>query len=311
MSRVTMKERTIAYYEVVESRDGEQFRTTQRPWQNALGALDRASVEDRSWDSDRTYIGTTEVVEAEHHLLLHRVRDVSEWLSVIDFSTGRLEELESAASQGYLDTSAVSFLPYGNVVSIMRGSTSAPTHKSLEGWLNHLGLFSGPPLVVRPLMRPAEVERLRTASGASRIEVRIGANRAAALQGHEGRLAKFLRRAHDDFGDLRVTVTISVPPGRTRDEDREDLLDELRGLSDVLPGAAEFAKANLTYWDNSDGNPRTRITELIEHEITLKRRVPAVDEKGNSIRIRAAFQVMIGASAEVEGELRSASEAEG
>lgn len=305
---LAMKDRTIAYFEVVESRDGEHFRTGQRDWGRALSGLQTASVDDRSWESDRTYLGTTEVVEADHHLLLHRVRDINEWLSVINFTTGELQELESAAAQGYLDTSAISFLPYGNVVSIMRGSTSAPTHKSLEGWLNHIGLFDGPPLVVRPLMRAAEVERLRSASGASKVEIRIGANKAAALSGRQGNLAGFLRRASQDFGDLKVTVTISVPRGgsHTRHEDRADLLAQLRELSDVMPGAAEFAKAHLTYAD-AEGNGITRITEFIEHEITLKRRVAAVDEKGNSIRIRAAFQVMIGASAEVEDELREAS----
>jgi hypothetical protein len=306
---VAMKERTIAYYEIVEVRDGEHFRTGQRDWQVALSGLDSAPIADRSWDFDRTYVGTASVVESDHHLLLHRVRDVNEWLSVIDFRTGKVEELESAASQGYLDTSAVTFLPYGNVVSIMRGSTSAPTHKSLEGWLNHLQFFSGPPLAIRPLMGSAEVERLKTAQGASRIEIRIGAHKAAALDGREGRLAGFLHRAYQDFGDLRITLTISVPAGKARDQDRADLLEELRMLSDIMPGAAEVAKATLTFADG-DAPASARITELVEHEITLKRRVPATDESGNSIRIRAAFQVMIGAAAEVEDVLRDASAAD-
>lgn len=310
MARIEMRERTIAFYEVVEVVEGEQRRTQQRDWQRALSGFPAASLEDRSWNSDRTYFGTTEVVEAEHQLLLHRVRDVSEWLSVVDFKTGQVEELETAAAQGYLDTTAIHFLPYGNVVAVMRGSTSAPSHKTLEGWLNHLRLFNGPPLVVRPLMRPAEVERLRGASGASKIEIRIGANKMAALQDRHGRLAGFLRRATEDFGDLTVTVTISAQRSRERRDDRRGLLDELNDLAEVMPQAADVARAHLTYED-AEGRMTTRITEFVEHDITLKRRVPAVDENGESIRIRAAFQVMIGGAAEVEDVLRHASASDG
>ncbi|WP_435271172.1 hypothetical protein [Streptomyces sp. 1222.5] len=66
---------------------------------------------------------------------------------------------------------------------------------------------------VRPVLSKAKVERLETAQGALRIEIRDGSRKGSALGGTNGRLAA-----------LNVTVIISVPQGRVRDEDRQALL---------------------------------------------------------------------------------------
>lgn len=310
MAKVTLKERTISFYEVVISRSAEQHRTTQIDFQAILSVLGRAPVEKRRHDAEVTYVGTTRSVDDEDHLLLHRVRDRAEWLSVMDLQTGDWRELESKAAEGYLDTTAVTFLGYGNVVAMMRGSNSAPTHKALEAWFNHLRFLKDTTVIVRPLISKAEVDRLRTASGASRIEIRVGAHRIAALSQKQGRLAQFLKRATDDYGDLRVTITISVPPGGARDGDRRRLLADLQDLEEVMPGAADAAKARLVYAD-AGGEEYGQLVEFIEHHITAKRRVPAVDEAGNSIRLNAALQVMVAAAIEHEDELRLAADVEG
>lgn len=256
-------------------------------------------------DSDKIIVGTVRALEGENHLLLHRVRDQSEWLSRMDLATATWQELEAGAGEGYLDTSALYFLPFGNVVAIMQGSTSAPSHKSLEGWLNHLRIFGNTSLVVRPLLSHAQIERLRTAEGASRIEIRLGRSKGGALAQKDGRLARFLTGAYDDYGDVDVTVTIAIPRGGGRDQDRQRLLEDLRDIEDVVPDS-EPAKARLVF-STPDGEDQTRLTELVEHHITAKRRVPALDEKGNSIRLTAAVQVMQGVAVEHDEELRLAS----
>jgi hypothetical protein len=178
-----MKERTVAFYEIVPSISGEQCRAEQLPWEKTLGALATTKdVKERTFESDSVFVGNTIIVDEEDHLLLHRVKNAGEWLSVLDWNTGEWRELESKATEGYLDTSAVCFLPYGNVIGLMQGSTSAPTHKSLQTWLNGLKFFPDMELVIRPVMSRAEVERLRTANGASKVEIRIGSSKMAALQ---------------------------------------------------------------------------------------------------------------------------------
>ncbi|MEJ5913739.1 hypothetical protein [Pseudokineococcus sp. 1T1Z-3] len=311
MAAQTMRERTIQFFEIVQSKEGEQLRIPPLAMSQALSDLSRAKVERRRFDSDRTYIGTIQSTDEDlDHLLLHKVRDQSDWLSQINLTTGEWEELESAAGRGYLDTSAITFLPYGNVVAIMQGSTSAPTHKSLEGWLNHLYLFGDVPLVVRPLLTAAEVERLRTADGANKVEIRVGYSQRGALAERRGRLAQILTQAYEDYGDVNLTLTIGIPRrGRKgRMEDQRRLLEDVQDLSEVVP-VSEKAKADLVFAEVGS-EEQTRLTELVEHHITAKRRVPAVDENGNSIRLTAALRVMVGVAAEHEDQLRLASNAD-
>jgi hypothetical protein len=304
-----MKERTVAFYEIVSSISGEQCRVEQLPWEKTLGALATTKdVKERTFESDSVFVGNTIIVDEVDHLLLHRVKNAGEWLSVLDWNTGEWRELESKATEGYLDTSAVCFLPYGNVIGLMQGSTSAPTHKSLQTWLNGLKFFPDMELVVRPVMSRAEVERLRTANGASKVEIRIGSSKMAALQDRSGRLASFLRRASLDYGDVDVTVIISVPRGKARSEDRERLLADLQDLEHVVPEAAERARATLVYAEQS-GPEYSRLVELVEHHITAKRRVAAVNDEGQSIRILSAVGAILGVAAEHEAELRLAVDA--
>ena len=302
-----MPERTIVFFEIVTNVAGEQARVPQLDWGRALADLATASVQERMVDKETTLVGSVATVHQQDHLLVHRVKDSTEWLSEMDWSTGEWRELEQNASRGFVDTSAVCFLSFGNVVGIMQGSVSAPTHKGLETWLNELHLFPEP-LVARPVLSKAEVERLGTAYGASRIEIKIGGHRTSALRSRTGRLARFLRLAYDAYGDINVTMIISVPRGKTRDGDRQALLDDLRDIAPVAPDAADRARARLVF-SEADGVEHSRLIELTEHHITAKRRVSAVDDQGNSIRILSAVDAILDVAAEHEGELRAAVEA--
>ncbi|MGW5736364.1 MULTISPECIES: hypothetical protein [Streptomyces] len=304
-----MPERTIAFFEIVTEAAGEQRRIPQLDWDQALPSLATASVQERMIDKETTLIGSVATVHEQDHLLLHRVKDSAEWLSVMDWSTGEWHELEQNASRGFVDTSAIGLLSFGNVVGIMQGSVSAPTHKGLETWLNELHLFPGARLALRPVLSKAEVERLGSAEGASSIEIRIGNHKAAALRGRTGRLANFLRLAHDAYGDINVTMIISVPRGKARAQDRQALLDDLRDIAPVAPGAADRARAKLVFAE-ADGVEHSRLVELTEHHITAKRKVSAVDDQGNSIRILSAVDAILDVAAEHEGELRAAVEAD-
>lgn len=300
-----MPERTIAFFEVVTSKSGEQVRVPPMDWDSALRDLATASLQDRMVAKEVTLVGSVATVRQQDHLLLHRVKDATEWLSMMDWSTGQWQELEQNAIRGFVDTSAICFLPFGNVVGLMQGSVSAPSHKGLETWLNELHLFPDTRLVVRPVLSKAEVERLGTAQGASRIEIRIGSHKVSALRGRNGRLASFLRQAQEAYGDINVTMIISVPRGRARDEDRQALLDDLRDIAPVAPNAAARAQARLVFAE-ADGVERSRLVELTEHHITAKRRVSAVDDEGNSIRILSAVDAILDVAGEHESELRAA-----
>lgn len=164
-----LRERTIGFYEVVTVSGGKAQRGEPMGWDSVLAGLSRVPVASRMYEGDSRMVGTIVTHHMQDHLLLHRVKDGGEWLSVMNFDTGSLRELEQSAHEGYLDTSVICFLPFGNVVGIMQGAVSAPSHKGLQNWLNALQVFPGRNLQVRPVVAYAETERLKAASGASRV----------------------------------------------------------------------------------------------------------------------------------------------
>ncbi|MEU9255477.1 hypothetical protein AB0D66_26980 [Streptomyces sp. NPDC048270] len=304
-----MKERTVGFYEVVIVKEGEAQRIP-RPmdWDGALADLALAPVAGRTYEGDSRIVGTTFPYNMEDHLLLHRVKDAGEWLSVINFDTGDLRELEQSAHEGYLDTSVVCFLPFGNVVGIMQGGVSAPSHKTLEAWLNGTQMFPDHQFQLRPVVAHSEIKKLKTAVGASRVEVKVMGNKMGALhEGQSGGLAQLLRVAGKTYGEISVTMVISVPRGKELKEHRELLLADLAEISDVVTGA-ERARARLVYSDPG-GPEQTRLVELVEHSITAKKRVPATDAEGNSIRIVSAVDAILAAAAEHQDALRLAVDA--
>ncbi len=305
-----MKERTVGFYEVVVLKDGEARRIPElMDWDGALSDLSRAPVAARTFEADSQMVGTIATYDMQDHLLLHRVKDAGEWLSVMNFDTGTLRELEQSAQEGYLDTSVICFLPFGNIVGIMQGGVSAPSHKALETWLNGIQIFPGRKLQIRPVVTHAEVEKLKTASGASRVEVKIMANKMGALSERRGGLARTLRVAGESYGEISVTMIISVPKKKELREHREHLLADLEEISDVVTGA-ERARARLVF-SEPGGPEQTRLVELVEHSITAKKRVPATDGEGRSIRIMSAVDAILGAAAEHEDALRLAVDAGG
>ncbi|CAM5741526.1 hypothetical protein SAFG77S_01862 [Streptomyces afghaniensis] len=300
-----MKERTVGFYEVVVSKHGEARRIPdQMDWEGALADLARAPVAARTLQGDSVLVGTVATYGAQDHLLLHRVKDPGEWLSVVNWDTGDLRQLEQSAHEGYVDTSVMCFLPFGNIVGIMQGGVSAPSHRALASWLSGIGIFPNTQFEVRPVVAHAEVEQLKTASGASRVEVKIMANKMGSLRERQGGLARSLRAAGEAYGEISVTMILSIPKKKKLKDHRELLLADLAEISDVVTGA-ERARARLVYTDPG-GPEHTRLVELVEHNITAKKRVPATDSDGNSIRIVSAVDAILAAAVENEDALRLA-----
>jgi hypothetical protein len=95
-----MKERTIGFYEIVTVADGQASRTRQMDWDGALADVSRVPIAGRTINGDAQLVGTIATYNMQDHLLLHRVKDGGEWLSVMNWDTGDLRELEQSAHEG-------------------------------------------------------------------------------------------------------------------------------------------------------------------------------------------------------------------
>lgn len=302
---VSERVRTVAFFEVVRSVDGAHERVAQMPWPQVLADVHGWDLKLRRTQVDRDLIGEPYLWSGDRALLLHRVKGDDEWLARADFTTGSIEQLELLATQGYLESSVIEFVGFGNIIAMMQGSTSAPSHKALEEWLNSMGLFPGTDLLVRPVMSKAEVQRLRGAGGIQRIELKVG--QLNPIESH-GRLTEMIRSLRASYDDAEVTLTISIPRGREfvgggRSQYRE-LYDDVMGLGSAITDA-DRARASLVYMDGDDSG-RRRVAELVEHHITAKRSVPVTDAEGNVVRIYAAARVIRDVIREHYAELRDA-----
>lgn len=303
----TMRERTVAFYEIVEVKDGELARMDHQDWPAMLAACAGAEIQKLTWDGDdRPVIGQVYPMDDEDRLILHKQRQPGDWLSQVDFTSGEIVEVEEVAGKQFLDSTAIQFAAYGNVVGVMKGAQQSPGHTTLEGWLQNLNPFAKQ-IAVRPLVTPGEAARLKEASQVSRFDITLLPHQRAALAKRDGNLAQFLSRKID-IDDVRVTVSLSIPRGKKYSDSRAKLADELFDLAEVIPTLSEAAQATL-YFGPDDALSKSRITELVEHSLTAKRRVPAVNEDGTSIRIRGAFVVMDSLFIELEDQLRLAADA--
>lgn len=290
MGKAHARQRTVAFYEVVERVEGQEHRFAPADWQTILTQLESWSLGQRRTQGSRDLIGET-YVAGLRSFLLHRVKGDEEWLARADFTTGDIEQLETLATQGFLETSVAHFAEYGNIVGLMQGSTSAPTHKALEEWLNQVQPLGSIDLVVRPVMSQAELQRLQQAGGAQRIDIKVGNLDPANAH---GRLASSIIHLQELYDEADVTISISIPPGREfagREKSQyRELYEDVEGLGAGI-SAADRAKVNLVYMDG-DESGRRRIAELVEHHITAKKMVPVTNEAGEVVRIFGAVMVI-------------------
>lgn len=301
MAKGLARQRTIAFYEVVELVDGEEHRFAPADWQTVLQHLEGWPLEQRRTEATRDLIGES-YHAGQRSLLVHRVKGDEEWLARADFTTGDIEQLEALATQGYLESSVVHFADFGNIIGLMQGSTSAPTHKALEEWLNQVRPLGNVDLVVRAVMSKAELERLQQAGGAQRIDIKVGNLDPANTH---GRLASSIIHLQELYDEADVTISIAIPPGREfagREKSQyRELFEDVEGLGPGI-SAADRAKVNLVYMDGDDSG-RRRIAELVEHHITAKKMVPVTNAAGEVVRIYGAVTVIRQALEEHADEL--------
>lgn len=285
---ITYRERTVAFYEVKFTKNGEEHRFgNQLDFPAMINGLAEQEMEDRTFAGENDLIGDPLSVNGEPHFALHKVKDAGDWVGRADFKNGKVEQLITGEGEGYIDTSVVSFASFGNVFGMMQGSVGAPSHKAVELWLRKLGGF-GDDLIVRPVMAPSEIEKLNKGVALQRVELKVspGTN----LGESPSALASAINLLNRGYPDLTVTLSVSSSlRGKARPkllDSREQLLSDVSALGDSV-SRADRAKVGLLFADG-DGFGSAQLTELVEHHITAKRKVVAVDKDGNAIRLSGA-----------------------
>lgn len=299
MARRKSTTKTVAFYEIVAHTDtGSQPFKNALDWQKFLRSI--ATIKDYK---DRSSVNPQHIFGANYtdprgieNLLLHQVRDATDWTMIADLSTGTVQAAEELQDRGYVDTTVVRFFDYGNVVGLVRGSIQAPSQSGLTRWLNAMAPISGlPPVDVRAITTPGDTGRVGHRSEISRLEMRVRRvpDDVNLQRNPLGSAARALQEAYGD-----ATVTLMVTASRAADqkqaEDRRRLRRDLMELIDKCGENTQKARATL-YFDSLESKTAADIDrelDFLAHKITAKVDIPAVSDSGETIKIPAAVEAI-------------------
>ncbi|MGW6025574.1 hypothetical protein [Streptomyces sp. NPDC055099] len=310
-SKKNAARRTVSFFRVVKELDGTKdiVRLPDADWQDFLGKLASRSVIDRTYQGPtRRLIGEVLTVDETYALKLMEPRDENSWLEIL-----RQEEAAEPVNPDSIgelvETTVIVFLDRKNIVGIIRGSTSSPTHTALGEWLENLQLdgqklFDEPKGLIRAeaALTKGQRKKLRASDGVSETKVRISTSQAEALE-HVGSeiMADTLKRLRRTYGDIFVTVTLRVPRGKAYDQARRTLKDEALKLQN-LTSSAESVSATLVTYDEGSRSHQEEV-DFISQRITAKKSVPLTGDDGEPIRNSSAVRAIIAAAEELRVEL--------
>lgn len=302
--RVKERERTISFYEIVTlDQSGGAVRTKQISWSDHLRNLEKVTLGDRvASTGESTLIGEVISHNGEVHLKLMKVRDEHSWVGIYNPSAQSINDLD-LGSDALLETSIVCFLGYGNVIGMIRGSTSAPTPGSLAEWINGISLLTSE-IDVDPLMSSEAKKKLSESSETSRVETRVHTSKADALEARGSKLSGLLRTIRRDYGPMTVTVILQASRAKAQSEGRKTLRAEAARLEDAAAHEeVQTAKAKLIYID-ADEEATTEEVNFVKQKITAKRKIATTASDGSPIRNTSAIDAILAVAGEHDAEIR-------
>jgi hypothetical protein len=306
------RERTVNFYQIKKYRNHSvNEKIAHSDWNTILGALETLPLGDRVYGGPtRTLIGEVLRVEGSLHLKLMLVRDQDAWLDVYDPTAQSITDLDLGASGQLLETSIIAFMPYGNVIGLIQGSTTAPTPTAFTEWLNGLNILTNAGQLETEVMVSHEAQELiRQSSEASQIEVKMHTNKADALESKGSRLSEILRTVNREWGPMTVTIILSASRAKDQSEGRALLRSEAEKIFDATEdNAVAGAKAKLLYID-ADDKTRSEEVDFAKQKITAKKKIATTGEDGSPIRNSSAVKAILEVAAAYEDELRAIVEA--
>lgn len=307
-------ERTVSFFRLVKETSAGSERLGDHPWQTFLAKVyKQTSIEARTVEMpSRRLIGEILDVDGDYALKLMEPRDENSWLEILRQEAGA-EAVDAATIGQLVETSIVVFLPgHPNLVGMIKGSASSPSHVAVGDWLTNIRVeektLVDPTkewIRAEPALSRAQKRKLDASSGVSMASVRISTSKAQQLQDVGSRvLGDTLQSLSRTYGDIFVTVTMKVPRGKSHDRAREELkreTDRLRQISDV----AERVSATLVTYD-AESKAHQEDVEFVSQRITTKRGVPLTGDDGQPIRNSSAVRAILAAAHELRRDLASA-----
>ncbi|WP_436979989.1 hypothetical protein [Streptomyces sp. enrichment culture] len=288
--------KTVSFFEIVRAKDEQSRRMEEVDWQRALSGIEQRPPLSRIFSSDSgSYIGIVVTAFEKKHLLIGKIGPKN--LETVDLDLGALQEMHLEGNRGTIETTAVSFLPYGNIIGVMQGSMASPRISAIQNWINSCGMTTEE-VATWPVISNAAWKTLKNAEAVHSFEFSYRPNPANSSPEGEGMMS-YIKLGNERYEDHRITVKIEVP--KTKDvsplrrlrgqrrlrQDVEQLLSSLGHLRDST--GITRARANVTV-AHDDGHTTETPLDFILHRVTAKQRISFQAATG-----RPRYEVSVGA----------------
>ncbi|QKW20522.1 hypothetical protein HUT16_16920 [Kitasatospora sp. NA04385] len=284
-------------------------------WQTVLANIGDIPPERRLYrDTEDIYFGEPVVAGGRMHLGVARLRDRD--IQQIDWVHGRIDHLQLEENRSIVDTTVVSFLPYGNIIGVLQGTMSAPRPSAVQRWLNSMDSGLDRDIAVVPLIGRNAREKLKRAEAINFFEVRLRPG-PDLLDSDVAGLGDLSRRAHRHNPNALITLTMKIPKQgpfsrgtrRSRGESqlREDVLGFISQYASLVGegGAVDRAIAHVVL-PNGDGDLIEEKINFVSDHITAQRQVMMRRSEGGAPWHEAAVRAITQVATECERELRDA-----
>jgi hypothetical protein len=281
-------------------------------WQGALEEMQLAPASERTFtttDGD-TFVGEPVAYSNNLHLIVGSISAGN--IQTVDLDHGHIEEMRLEGNRGFIDTTTVCFLDYGNIVGVMPGNNSAPRSSAIQHWMNACGL-APEDVALWPVIAKGVWEKLENAEAVHNIEFSFRPN-SAFMPPESVSIFGFSSGAADRYSDHRITLKIEVPKrggggptARARGQrrlqnDAMSIITELGYL--VGPTGIDRARALVTS-ATDDGHMMEEPLDFLKHHVTAKKRVQMRNDETRP-RHEVAVYAILEAAREYEADLRAA-----
>lgn len=284
-------------------------------WPAVLRNLDHLTMRQRMYQhGDDDYVGEPITTDEGQHLVLARLRDGD--IQQVDWEHGHIDDLRLEGNRSVVDTTIICFLPFGNVIGVIQGSTSAPRPTALQRWLNSMDSGINEDLAVMPLIGKNAWEKLQRAESVNLFEMRIRPGQAMFPLDADG-LGDISRRAHNKNPDALISLTVKIPkgrgfarnPARSRGENllRDDVQNFISRFGSLVgpDGAVDRAIAHVTL-SNADGALEEDKINFISDHITVQKPVVLRRSEGQAPWYEAAVRAVMQVATEHHQQLNDA-----
>lgn len=273
------KQRTIYYYSPTWlDKDNKNIDIPDDFWSvlwDEINALTGASFSFQHYGRDYVVEAKSTKSPSAKYIYVGKVRDKDDWPDHRDQQTFQIDRLAKSGIGGHLIEGAY-LTPSGhqNVVAIAR-TQNGPTVSAVNAAISHHfnTLATGEQFELTPFVRKDQFERLKQASGATKLNLTLASDTQLSELDGDDNLSKALAEAKSVDWDNHLTIGLTLSFGNYAPPDtvQKKIQSALINLLGEDTDAQKFSKAEATVMQaDGDGQMRKDHIDFISDRVTIK-----------------------------------------